>query len=262
MKRARLSPHYVVPLAALMVISLAATPPHVAASEEARVSLVLSVDNWGDYITQSLPDQGVMTEIVRQSLAYEGTSISLDWTPWKRIEAIEIDTNNAFSFGWIKNSAREARWHYSNPFFEGGNIFISRADNQIVWKTFEDLKPFTIGITRGYSHGEAFDTYMKNLTITYANTDTTNIKKLLAKRIDLFAISPRVAKAEIEQHFANRKQEIHFIQSPKLTEWKTHFVCAKVNPDCLPTIEAFNKGLKRYQDSGRYAALVAQFHQL
>ena len=222
-------------------------------------NIVLSADTWGDYINKDLSDRGVMSEIVTRAFAESQVTTSIKWVPWKRIETIEIDTHNAISYGWIKNPEREKRWLYSEPFFHSGDIFVTHITTGIYWQTLEDLKPYKIGVTRGYSHGEAFDSAKSWLNIEYANSDKVNLKKILARRVDLFAIDPKVASAEINKHFSKQANNFRFIYEPRISTWDTHLVCAKSNIQCADIIDTFNKGLAKLKASGQHKILIDNF---
>ena len=70
--------------------------------------------------------------------------------------------------------------------FEGGPVgFFKRTGSPIIYSTLEELKDCKIGVLRGYVNEENFDAadYLKKEEV---KDDLTNIKKLLAERIDLF----------------------------------------------------------------------------
>ena len=144
-------------------------------------TITLKVDNWGDYISRDGNNHGVMSEIIKKSFEAVDVTISFQWVPWKRIEEIEIDNHKAVSFGWIHNSNRAERWHYSAPVFTSGDILISRNDNPVKWQQLKDIKPYKIGVTRGYSHGEEFDAAKKMATNRIRQHRQSKFKKTIGR---------------------------------------------------------------------------------
>ena len=120
----------------------------------------------------------------------------------------------------IRNSEREEYLHFSVPVCTARGFIWSLAEEDekaVEFSRFEDLLPYKIGITAGYSYGEKFDEFLKKADTEVANTDYNNYKKLMAGRIDIFPGNYFVAKG-----IMNRDPELKgkFIHSEKsFIEW-------------------------------------------
>jgi polar amino acid transport system substrate-binding protein len=199
---------------------------------------------------------GVLSEIVTAAYEAEGIKVNIKFEPWKRVE-INLDKDNSVddslyvSYGWIRNEERERKWHFSKPLFKGGAILASLKSSNFEWSTLNDLKPYKIGIARGYSYGTKFDEFKKYLKFESANEDIQNLKKLSRGRVDLVAIDSVVGARLINKMSEKDRNKIEFIRQPALHSYDLHLVCAKNSKQCENIIKTFNSGLDKIVQNGK-----------
>lgn len=213
-------------------------------SQASAEELDIIIDDWPPYIDRSHPNQGFISEIVTNSFEKMGIKTNLIYKPWKRVE-LDVDNRGAVSFGWVRNKDRESKWLFSDKITVSSSFFLTRKDSNISWKTLDDLKTYQIGITRGYSHGNAFDDFKSQLMIQEAATDEHNIGKLLKRRIDLFAVDPSVGATLLRTRFSREERnQLEFIMEPEITSHGIYVVCAKSNNKCSYYLEKFKAGME------------------
>lgn len=223
-----------------------------------RVNIV--VDDYPPFIDQQAENKGFMTELVEKAFKLSGFESQVEFSPWKRIEAFEIDQHDKVSFSWIWNQERDKRWLFSNALMASPTILVARKGSSIEWTRYEDLKPYKIALSRGYSYGDEFDRLIPEMDTQTANSDLQNIRKVLAGRVDLFPVDPYVGAMLIRQNFsAEERDQLMLIHEPQFTEpYTMHLVCSKKNENCQKHIEHFNQGLAQLRDTGELQKLIDQ----
>jgi len=191
-----------------------------------------------------------MSDIVVRSFAQSGIKATLKFEPWKRVEA-NIEKNNAVSFGWYLNEERAEKWFFSDEIIKGQVVFAVRKERDIKWNSLKDLKPFRIGVTRGYTSGDAFDKMMPELRIDIANSDEINLKKLIMKRIDMFTVDPVVGARLLRTLFTpEQRLQIKFMTKKPISSLGVHLVCSKTNGMGKYYIIKFNQGFQIISQNG------------
>ncbi|BDU49934.1 substrate-binding periplasmic protein [Haliovirga abyssi] len=93
------------------------------------------------------------------------------------------------------------------------NFFIRKEDkNKIFYNKLEDLKNYTIGVTRGTSYTEEFWKAEKFLKFDYASKNNLQIKKLIGKRFDLVPLNTRSTLYESKE--AGVLDKIDYLKKP------------------------------------------------
>ncbi|MGL6041384.1 MAG: substrate-binding periplasmic protein [Deefgea sp.] len=221
-------------------------------------TIKLTVGDWSPYIENVPPGFGDLSQITQEAFAHVGVQSKFQFEPWKRVEN-GLDSQNYFSFGYIKTSDRLQRWRYSDSMMRSRSILIGTQKNRnFVWKNWEDLTQYRLGITQAYSYGETFEHYKAKLKTVSSYHDVVSLKALLHDRVDFVLMDARVAAALIEQNFsANERAEFVLLYDTEVAAGELHFVCAIKNPDCAARIAQFNQGLAKMAASGRLKQLQA-----
>lgn len=117
-------------------------------------------------------------------------------------------------------------------------------EKDISWHSLDDLRKFSIGTVRGYVNEKEFDSMVHNKKIhaEEAVDDITNLRKLLAKRIDMAVIDPEVMDYLIEHDDNLKKQKSYFSFDTQLLDRKDLFICFKKGSKYR---SIFNKGLQK-----------------
>jgi len=245
----------------LTIILLGAITTKTSLLHAEEITLVIG--DYAPYIDDKAENKGLLSDIVVQAFAKEGITASIDFKPWKRVEENAIQKEGRLSYGWIHTTERAAKWLYSNPIYSSADVFITRADSDFSWKTLEDLKPYRIGVIRGYSQGDAFEAFKSQLQVQVADSDLANLRKLLAKRIDIFPSDPVVAAHAIRTSFTtDERSKFRVVPEPNLGVSAMHMVCAKSYAKCQYYLDKFNTGQKKLEADGRKQQIIDKATQL
>lgn len=219
----------------------------------------IAVGEYAPYIDKSRSDQGFMTKIVVMAFEKSGMKAKVEFSPWKRIEEMDIDKANRLSFAFIKTPEREAKWIYSENIMSATTVFVAVKGKKFKWNTIEDLKAYKIGISRGYSYGTDFDSMKSQLQVEEATNDEKNIKKLVAGRIDIFPVDPYVGAQIVRDKLsASEASKLEIVEKPSLSDDSMHAVCAKSFSDCQMIIDKFNAGLAKMRSDGSLDSIIKQ----
>lgn len=121
------------------------------------------------------------------------------------------------------------------------------------------IKPFTIGIGRGYANPP--EIAATGLTTEEGNSDEINLKKLFLKRIELVLIGHNLAQYLINQHKSEYADIFEQVGDPIATE-VFHLGISLAVSDQSTLSDEFNKGLESMRKDGSLSTILRQFPQI
>lgn len=144
---------------------------------------------------------GLYPELVRRIFDRMQQPVTTQAIPWKR--ALEhLDLALAGVGGIYKNETRLRHYDFSEPLFvEELRIYI-RAGEEIPYVDVDSLRGRTVGVMRGWSYGDRFDALRAAgvLRVEESGGDVYNLRKLLARRIDVCIAVRQSAEIAMERH--------------------------------------------------------------
>ncbi|MCP4118435.1 MAG: amino acid ABC transporter substrate-binding protein [Desulfobacteraceae bacterium] len=172
--------------------------------------------------------QGIAVELVDELFSRMNMKLEIKIYPLKRaLKNLKTGRHDAIMI-LIKTPEREQYLSYTSPVVTVRGLIWWAADRKgagIEFERLEDLTPFRIGVTRGYSYGVEFDNLLKKMTVEVVNSNASNFKKLLWHRIDAFPCNEIVAKGIFKN---NKAFEGKFVHSKKaFIEWVLHMAISK-----------------------------------
>ncbi|MGL4713720.1 MAG: substrate-binding periplasmic protein, partial [Shewanella sp.] len=163
----------------------------LSSSAFAGRDLQLVATNYPPFYAEALPEQGGVAQVVKEAFKRQGYNASLKFYPFARA-ALLVKTGQADGIvGLWYRKERELWAHYSDPIQSVQIVFYKRKDAPLRFSQLSDLKPFIIGIGRGYANPP--EILAAGLTTEEGNSDEMNLKKLHLKRIDLVLIGHNLA---------------------------------------------------------------------
>ena len=226
--------------------------PH---SATAKPQVLLAATEYPPYYGEHLPKQGPITEIIRESFNISGYAVVIDFLPWKRaLEATRRGEYDALYSAWYRQD--RTRWFvFSDPLPIANQIgFFKRIDSKISYRTLEDLRPYKIGIVRGYSNPVKFS--QAGLDVEAVTDDYLNMKKLAAGRIDLVLIDKVIGQYIIHTELPKSAPQLEWLDPPVAIE-KQYLIFSKKASHFAVKCAAFNRGLRKLIESGRAKKIIA-----
>jgi len=178
-------------LAAAAFLSLTLTLPAMAQDKTVRLT---SLD-WPPFSGESQKDKGAAVAVVQAAFAAVGYTVEVVFYPWNRAVALAKDGGDFQGYFPEYAGPDVARdFILSAPLGSSPLGFAERVAAPVTWTGLDDLKNLRIGVVDGYVNTDELDQRIAKgtLQIDKANSDQTNLKKLLAERIDLAVIDRAV----------------------------------------------------------------------
>ncbi len=135
---------------------------------------------------------GLAVELAEELFSRLDIRLTLRTVPWKRA-LLRIEKGQSDLIPMVAQNPERARYMlFTLPIHTTPVLFVYSTDRlkKFEWNRWEDLKPFRIGIIRGYFYGNPWNKAVKEHGLAFEEVthDTINIRKLLTGRVDLVAL--------------------------------------------------------------------------
>ena len=140
----------------------------------------------------------------------------------------------------------------------GRLVFYKRTGESVIWKSLEDLRPYRIGVLNGSTYSKEFDE-ANFLNKDPVLSEVQNLKKLLAKRIDLAPFDPAVANYLIDRHLPEQKKNFESLLPILKEGQKVFLMFSREIPDVRKKIQMINEGLSEIQQDGTYEKILSKY---
>ena len=224
------------------------SPASGSPSEKTTSVLTLVVDNYPPYIDELSPEQGVLSQLVKQAFATAGVATTLSFQPWPKVPVVAAQSGYA-SFLWFKTPELEQDWLFSEPIVELRQMLITTTDFKAELKRFDEFRPYRLGVTKGYFYGPEFAAVRADFRLTEAVSDYASLQNLLAGRVDFVLMDPIVAQL-MWQQLPVKAAKLRFLAKPLLTAQPAYLVCSRNFLPCHAVIQSFNQALLQLQQTG------------
>lgn len=227
-------------------------------SEDDIPTINLVTLNWPPYYAESLPEQGVITKIVRSTFKKANMNVEITFKPWARaLKEAETGIKDGL-LGAYKTEERFEKMHYSIPIFNVEEVLFQNSKKPLItFDSLEDLKPYSIGILISASHSEEFDK-AEFLNKNPAPNIKSLIQMLLSSRVDLVALSKIVALDYMNKNDPDRVSEILSI-SPSLSINPLYVTIGRMHPNGEAIIDKINKAYLELEDNGQIKEITSEF---
>lgn len=242
----------------VMLFSMLAWTHLLSAGETIRIA----TGEFAPWTSEKLKHGGFTNHVISEAFKLEGIEVEFTFYPWKRAyeNARAGDQYQATSY-WYPSEEREKDFYYSDPIQTDATVFFHLKDNPPPeWDTLDDLKDRRIGATSGFTYtGEFWEAAKsKRLDIQEANTEELNFRKLLKGRIDLFPSDPLVGQKILLEAFGIRAAEQVTYHHKPMVAPTGHLLFSRKNANAEVLLAAFNRGLAKLRESGRYTLFQAE----
>lgn len=228
-------------------------------------TLRLASLEWAPYVGRQLPSEGLTSAIVKAAAQQAGLNTEIAYFPWSRVLAEGLrNPEYAGYFPSFYLKEREKTCYFSNPIGTSIIGFASLRNKHFQWQQLADLHAYRIGIVQDYANGEEFDSLVKNhlLNTDAAPSDISNLRKLLANRVDVVVIDKYVLKQLLisAPEFRDVKDELVF-NAHELTHFSMR-ICFQRNAAGLALQKQFDSGLARQNLRQLEADYFSQYSRL
>jgi len=246
----------------LMLWACACLAQPATTSAKDHLSIVLGSDEWPPYLGSSLPYNGILSRVVSAAFARSNVAVSYRFLPNNRsLQSARNGTVDG-SLGWAFSTERQLDLLYSQPILTARMVFFQRKGAERHWSQLTELAGLRIGITIGNYYSDEFERLMQQgvLHTDAAADDLSNLRKLLARRIDLFPADEEVGRYLLSHNFS----PVHASQlSSSQPFWLAplHVVIWRRHIHGEELITRFNQGLQALHESGEFERMVRETRQ-
>ena len=237
-----------------MIIAIVLLILAISSLGVADETIRLTNGEWPPYLSENLKHNGVASHIVESAFKNVGVTVKYGFFPWKRAYILAERGDWDGSAVWTPTEERKQVFYFSDPVANDTTVFFHLRSFQFDWKNYSDLKDLRIGATLSYDYGELFAKGEKDGTIKVDRTakDEVSFKKLLKKRIDIFACNLDVGYSLLHKLYPPETVSL-FTNHPKaVKEAPLVLLLSKKVEKNKRLIKQFNEGLKKLKSSGQY----------
>lgn len=137
--------------------------------------------------------QGLAVELLGRLTQRLGLPLQLQLYPWARAQQMVMQGQADVLVGAYRTSQREARLHFSQPFFEDQVVFYARRGAEPQWRgDYAALATVAVGQIQGWAYGPDFEQARDQLKHLSTVRDLPSGLEMLRRgRIDLLASTVR-----------------------------------------------------------------------
>jgi len=172
---------------------------------------------------------GIATDKVRDAMRRAGVDYRIEVLPWKRAYHAALTRPDACVYSTTRTPEREALFKWVGPTDIAQWVLLGRADRKLQLSSLDDAR----GLRIGTYNGDAREAWLRSrgFTIDSTSNDWSNLHKLLAGRIDLWAASLRSGSTALAR-LGYDKQVLPLLV---FKETGVYLACNRAVPDELVT---------------------------
>jgi len=207
-----------------------------------------------NFVTDHEKEGGFLIEITKAAFAKVGHQVNITYLPWARAVFVTMNGQAEALLGAYYSDERAQKMLYSDVLARSDMLLFAMKDSGIVFSKLDDLKPYTVGTIIGASYPPEFDA-AQFIRKEPATSHVTNIRKLLAGRIDLFVEKKSVVLSTLGTQFPGEANKIEALPVP-LRENRYYNAFSKAYSDHEQIAADFNRGLKMIINDGTYDEIM------
>ena len=224
--------------------------------------LTFTTDDWPPFSVESQADKGVLSAVITKALATVNVKVEWVFAPGKRAVDDAIAGKVDGTFPWYKTPEREKDFEFSDVVYTNNQVFVHLKSAKFPkWHKLADLNHLKFGGKLGYSYGGEFDNLanQQKIKIERVDSDLKNIEKLLAKKIDSFAINPLSLHYLVNTEFKKNMKEVREqlqLDTKDVSHKEMYVLVGKNHPKKVEVLKLVNQGLANLHKTGELAKLT------
>ena len=230
----------------------------------------IATEEYAPFIASSLHKNGFLAQVITEAFKLEGISTKFDFLPAARSYQSAKSGKYDATVPWAKREERLNDFYFGEPILESDvEVFFYLDGQEFEWdpekQDYSLLKGKVIGAINGANYGKKFMNAEKTglINVDRVTHSYQNLRKLASKRIDLMITPKTIALHELKKEKEEYKalKAVKVIQAIKEPVEYDYLIISKNSPNGEIFNNAFNKGMKKLKESGRYKELLEEFQK-
>ncbi len=214
--------------------------------------------DWEPYYGNELKEGGVITKLATAAFKRAGFNTTISFVPWARALKQVEDGESDVLLGAYYNKERAVTYIPSEGFYSIETALVANKSLGISkWGSLEELKPYRIGVARGYANSEAFDK-ADFLQKHVVGNPLQNLQKLSLGRVDMIVIAAGRLNYE-----ASKKSKVDInslvLLTPVLAKNSLHITGSRKTDGMKAKIKAFNTAIKEMKADGSFNHILKSY---
>ncbi len=230
-------------------------------SDAAKPVVLLSNMDWEPYTGEHLSGYGFFSEIVTEAFAHAGYEVKYQFRPWSRAlwEARKGETDGVMVA--YQNADRMAYLEFPDVAWKVKEEFISLKERGVTFNgSSRQLKGYVIGSLLHSAQAE--ELRKEGLRVDVVASQYQNVKKLLARRIDVMLVPRRVLFYHLQHIDPEFDHDRIQILRPHFKVYNLYVAFSKQRPGYQKLTTDFNRGLRHIKQKGIYRKILKKHNIL
>lgn len=214
--------------------------------------LRVGTGDWVPYVDQGRRDGGALARLISAVFAEAGYRVEFVFHPWDRNVLMLQKGELQAIMPYNCSPSRLGYGICSDPLVRGEVVLFHRRDMTFDWQSIDDLAPYRIGTTLGYSYGPAFDEAAQKgrLQIELSGKEDTSFRLLELGRIDLHPQDRAVGYAALRRLFPGDPLQTITHHPHELNKEPLRLLFRKDDARSANLLRQFNSSLRRFAERG------------
>jgi polar amino acid transport system substrate-binding protein len=216
--------------------------------------LQLAANNFSPFTDQTLPHNGLASDLVSSALSRAGFASEYHEEPWARaLQNLQRDKRDIIIAAWY-SVERESYGQFSEPYLINTVRFIRKKGAPIDYQQLHDLRPYLIVVIRGYAYAPAFDSD-SSLHKHPVNSFVSAARMVAQGHAQLTVEDELVAQHAFNGELSDVREQLEFLPKP-LSESPLHILVRRSHPQHQQIIDGFNAAMRDMRADGTYQQIV------
>ncbi|MCS4306230.1 polar amino acid transport system substrate-binding protein [Rheinheimera pacifica] len=215
----------------------------------------LSSSNYYPHYAEDLPQQGAVSEIIRQAFLLQGIGIEIDFMPFARAYRESQQANYIGLIAAWYDDKRAEHFYYSQPLYANQIVFFKHKDITVSYRDYADLaqQKLRIAVVQGYLHLPGL--LESGITAVQVATDEQALQMLARGRVDLVPADKLNGLYLVDEKLPQYAGQLDWM-TPALEQRPMYLLLSKKDPRSEMLIQRFNNGLQQLRQSGQYQQII------
>ena len=218
-------------------------------------SLLLASSNYYPHYADDLPQQGAVTEVVRQAFLLHGISIQVEFMPFARAYRDSLQANYIGLIAAWYDDERAQHFYYSQPLYANQIVFFKRRDHAVHYQDYSDLvqQKLRLALVKGYLQPPGLLESQPNMvSVTF---DEQAFQMLARGRVDLVPADKLNGLYLLQHKLPQYAEKLDWL-TPALELRPMYLLLSKNDPRSEQLMQHFNNGLTELRRSGQYQQIL------